>query len=147
MNALRIASGVAVLCMLASNATAQPAFGRSADDPGLQWGGCPEFMPEGCQLAVLNGDPAQANADVLLRVPPQSHIARHWHSSNERMVLVAGEMEVSYDHQAPITARPGDYMFGPARLPHDARCRSPQPCVLFIAFEGPVDAHPGAPGD
>lgn len=28
----------------------------------------------------------------------------------------------------------------PAKLPHEATCMSTTPCVLFIAFEGPVDA-------
>jgi hypothetical protein len=125
---------------------AQPLpLARSIDDPTLQWGDCPPFMPDGCGLAVLRGDPAQPNADVLLQVPGQSAIGRHWHSSAERMVLIEGELEVSYDDQAPITLQAGSYAYGPARLPHTARCRSTARCVLFIAFEGPVDAHEGAP--
>jgi len=35
---------------------------------------------------------------------------------------------------------PGEYAYGPAKLPHEATCTSTTPCVLFIAFEGPVDA-------
>jgi mannose-6-phosphate isomerase-like protein (cupin superfamily) len=119
------------------------ALARTASDSTLIWGDCPPFMPSGCQLAALRGDPAQANADMLLRVPGQSRIDRHWHSSAERMVLIEGEMEVTYDNQGPLTIRPGDYAYGPARLPHSARCRSTVRCVLFIAFEGPVDAHEG----
>lgn len=125
---------------------AQPqALARSADDATLGWGDCPPFMPSGCGLAALHGDPGLANADMLLRVPGQSRIDRHWHSSAERMVLIEGELEVTYDDQGPITLRPGHYAYGPARLPHSARCRSTVSCVLFIAFEGPVDAHPAEP--
>jgi mannose-6-phosphate isomerase-like protein (cupin superfamily) len=60
------------------------------------------------------------------------------------MVLVSGRLEVVYEGQQPVTLRPGMYAYGPAKLPHRARCASGDPCVLFIAFEGPVDAHPAA---
>jgi hypothetical protein len=38
---------------------------------------------------------------------------------------------------------PGTYVYGPAKAPHKAECRKAGECVLFIAFEGPVDALPG----
>jgi quercetin dioxygenase-like cupin family protein len=96
---------------------------------------------------MLNGDPAQPNADIFFRVPAGSRIARHWHSSAERMVLVQGELEVSYDGADTVTLRPGTYAYGPARAPHEGRCLSAEPCVLFIAFESPVDAVAGDPPD
>ena len=126
----------------AGPASPEPATSRTFGDPGLTWGPCPEFMPKGCGIAVLHGDPAKPNADVFFRVPGKAVIPRHWHTSAERMVLVSGEMAVSYDGQEPATLRPGTYAFGPAKAPHSATCASAAPCVLFIAFEGPVDAHP-----
>jgi mannose-6-phosphate isomerase-like protein (cupin superfamily) len=116
-----------------------------ADDPDLEWGPCPEFMPDGCRIAVLQGDPEAQNADVFFRLPGNSTAPHHHHTSAERMVLVEGEMEVDYDGQEPVTLRPGTYAYGPAMLPHTTRCVSSEPCVLFIAFEEPVDAIPGAP--
>ena len=41
-----------------------------------------------------------------------------------------------------LTLAPGTYAYGPAGLPHRASCTSPEPCPLFIAFEGPVDVLP-----
>ncbi|MGH8197708.1 MAG: cupin, partial [Steroidobacteraceae bacterium] len=32
--------------------------------------------------------------------------------------------------------------YGPAKLPHSAYCLKGAACVLFIAFEAPVDAVP-----
>jgi hypothetical protein len=59
------------------------------------------------------------------------------------MVLISGEMEVDYDGQDPVVLTAGTYAYGPARLPHTARCLDgDDPCVLFIAFEEPVDAVP-----
>jgi mannose-6-phosphate isomerase-like protein (cupin superfamily) len=118
------------------------AFARSAGDSVLQWGGCPPIFPAGCQIAVLHGDPAQPNADIFLRVPGGMELANHTHTSAERINLVSGELRVHYQGQEAVTLRVGDYAYGPAGLPHAARCVSQTPCTLFIAFEQPVDAHP-----
>lgn len=118
-----------------------PALAKTFKDKDLQWGPCPPFLPEGCGIAVLHGDPARPNADIFLKVPAGSAIAPHWHSSAERMMLVAGSLAVQYQGSAETVLEPGTYAFGPARLPHKADCRSAEPCILFIAFEGPVDRH------
>ena len=115
---------------------------RSAEDPQLQWVGCPPFMPEGCRLAVLHGDPARPNADVFLKLPAKAVIPDHWHTSAERMILVAGEMHVTYKGQPKTVLKPGMYAYGPAKVPHSASCAGTSPCVLFIAFESAVDAVP-----
>jgi len=94
---------------------------------------------------VLQGDPGRHNADVFFRLPGNTKAARHWHASAERMVLLTGELHIDYDGQAPVVMWPGTYAYGPAKLPHAAECRSAEPCILFIAFEEPVDAIEGEP--
>jgi len=127
-------------------AAPQPTFEKplawAATNPALKWGACPPGMPEGCSIAVLHGDPSRPNADIFLRVPGGSVIPPHSHSSAERMILVSGELEVKYRKARQATLRVADYAYGPAGLPHLATCRSEAACVLFIAFEGPVDLHP-----
>lgn len=120
----------------------QPALAWTFRDAQLKWGPCPAFLPEGCAIAVLHGDPATDNADVFFKVPANAVIPSHWHTSAERMVLVSGELHVTYDGQATTILRPGSYAYGPARLPHHASCAAGDPCILFIAFESPVDAFP-----
>ncbi len=115
---------------------------RTAQDPGMQWGGCPPFLPAGCAIAVLHGDPSKENVDVFLKVPAKSVLPPHWHSSAERMVLISGELHVTYDGQKTAVLRAGTYAYGPARVPHKGACVSDVPCVLFIAFESPLDAVP-----
>jgi quercetin dioxygenase-like cupin family protein len=143
----RIASLVALTLLLPSSMGAQGeskerAFAHSIKDAQLKWGPCPAFIPEGCEIAVLHGDPARPNADVFFKVPGNFSIPRHWHTSAERMVLVSGELQVTYDGQPPVTLRPGMYAYGPPRVPHTATCAKGDPCVLFIAFESPIDAVP-----
>ena len=145
-----VPAAVAGLLLIASPAnaglpSAEPAIARTADDNRLQWGACPDFLPAGCAIAVLHGDPSQPNVDVFFKVPARSDIPLHSHTSAERMALIAGELEVTYQGQEPVQLRPGAYAYGPAGRPHAGRCVSDVPCVLFIAFESALDAVPSDP--
>ena len=112
------------------------------ENDNLQWGPCPAFMPDGCQISVLNGSPDQPNADIFYKVMGGSVVPEHTHTSAERMVLVSGELEVDYEGQQAEVMTEGDYGYGPPEKPHSASCISDEPCVLFIAFEEPIDAFP-----
>ena len=140
-------SGAVLLTLIVSFVRAdRPASERAlavtSSDSSLRWGPCPAFLPKGCGLAVLHGDPARDNADVFFKVPGKSTIANHWHTSRERMVLVAGELHITYDGQRRAVLKPGTYAYGPAKKAHSGYCASKEPCILFIAFESPVDAAP-----
>jgi len=127
---------------VAAAAAQEPSVAWTAKDPQVKWGPCPPFLPKGCGIAVLHGDPAKNNADIFLKVPANSTLPRHWHTSAERMVLISGELHVTYDGQKTAVLKPGSYAYGPAKQPHKGECKSARPCVLFIAFESPVDAVP-----
>lgn len=115
-------------------------------DKELKWGPCPAFMPKGCSIAVLHGNPKQPNADILFKLQGNTKVPRHWHHSPERMVLISGKMRVKYDGQDAELMNAGNYAYGPAMLPHSALCISDEPCILFIAFEDPIDAIPASEG-
>lgn len=127
---------------LAGSSLQDKAVTHTVDEQKLEWGPCPPFLPEGCGIAVLHGDPAKDNVDIFFRVPAKSYIPPHRHTSAERMVLVAGELHVTYDGQETMVLAPGSYGYGPANRPHKGYCASAVPCVLFIAFESPLDAVP-----
>jgi quercetin dioxygenase-like cupin family protein len=115
---------------------------KTVEDADLKWGPCPPFMPNGCSIAILHGDPSKENLDVFFKVPANSNIPNHWHNSAERMILVSGELEVKYQGEKPRTLKVGSYAYGPAKKPHTAKCGNAGPCILFIAFEEPLDAIP-----
>ena len=113
---------------------------KTIDDSGLEWGPCPPFMPEGCAIAVLHGDPSKVNVDVLFKVEANSDIPNHWHNSPERMILLSGELKVTYEGEKTQTMKIGSYAYGPSKKPHTAKCGNDGPCIIFIAFEKPLDA-------
>lgn len=120
----------------------EPALVMTMDDDRLEWGPCPEFIGEGCEIAVLHGDPAVPNVDILFKVPGDFSIPAHWHTSAERMILLSGELHVTYERQETEIISVGSYAYGPAKRQHSAYCAEGDDCVLFIAFEAPLDAHP-----
>lgn len=130
---------------LSAAAAPEPALALRPDSAELEWTACPSFMPAGCRIAVLHGDPARNNVDVFFRVPPRAVVPPHWHTSAERMILVSGEMHVTYEGQKTAVLKPGSYAYGPPGRPHHAVCASDSACVLFIAFEHPLDAVPVDP--
>ena len=127
---------------LAEGPASEPALAITANDASLKWMPCPPFLPKGCGIAVLHGDPAKHNADVFFKVPGKSTIPLHWHTSPERMVLVTGQLHVTYEGQKKVILKPGTYAYGPAKKAHNGYCASKVDCVLFIAFESPLDAVP-----
>lgn len=135
---------LAGLPAMAEPAASEASRAYALDDATLQWGPCPPFLPAGCGIAVLHGDPAKPNVDVFFKVPAGSAIPSHTHTSAERMVLVSGTLDVTYQGEPTRTLKTGMYAYGPAGKPHSAVCARGAPCVLFIAFESPLDAVPAA---
>jgi len=133
-----------IILMIPYSSTAQNSVSltRTAESEQLQWGSCPDFMPDSCEIAVLQGNPAKPNADIFFKMEGNSSVPNHWHHSAERMVLISGKMEVNYKGQSPKVIRTGMYAYGPPEKPHTASCLSDDPCILFIAFNKPVDAFP-----
>lgn len=146
----RLAAGLAAALTLTASESVAQTIGEEPlatlpGDPALRWGPCPPVMPAGCEIAVLHGDPALANADIFLRVPGGYEIPPHRHTSAERMILTTGLLRVKYQGAPEVTLTPGSYAFGPAGLPHRASCLGDKPCTLFIAFIGAVDAEASSP--
>ena len=93
-------------------------------------------------MFVVHGDLKAGNADIVITLPAGSFSPHHWHTTAERMVLLSGEMYLTYDGHETMTLKPGSYAYGPAKLPHTTICAKGDPCVLFIATEQPFDNVP-----
>lgn len=134
-----------LLCMsaFANEHGDKEALVYSTDAEELKWGPCPDIFPETCRIAVLHGDPAEKNTDIFFKIPPGTELVKHKHTSAERMVLVSGKMQVHYDGHDKEVLTAGVYGFGPPELPHEAKClEGDDPCILFIAFNKPIDVFP-----
>lgn len=119
---------------------ADKPMSKNFKDKDLKWGACPEIFPKGCEIGVLHEGPQKKQTDVYLRVPGNYVIPPHSHTSAEHMTLVSGNLDVKYKGENVLNLKQGSFAYGPARHPHEAKCVSSEPCVLFISFDEPIDA-------
>lgn len=123
------------------NPSLSKSYATTVDNKELKWLPAPEFFP-GCSFTILHGDLAKPNLDFFFRIEANTEVVNHTHNSQERMILMSGDLEVQYEGEAPVILKTGTYAYGPAGKPHRAKCLDNGPCVLFVAMVDPFDAVP-----
>lgn len=124
----------------AESSASKLALVISPDNSNLEWLACPDFLP--CTFAVLHGELGGNNMDIFLKFPSKAKLPFHTHTSAEHMIMIAGEFHTMYEGQDSAVLKTGNYAYGPARLPHDGFCASKKECIMFVAYEKPLDAVP-----
>lgn len=112
--------------------------------PGdLQW---TPLMPEGGgpEMAVVHGNPMEGPSAFFLRIPPGGKATPHSHTADYQAVVIAGKskhwLAGGAKKATPLEA--GSHWFQPGGQAHDDECVGPDPCLLFIIFEGKFDFVP-----
>jgi quercetin dioxygenase-like cupin family protein len=96
---------------------------------------------DGSDSVFLKEDPKTGAMDLLVRYPGGKKLAPHWHSVNERLILLEGKIAVKVGDAAEVTVLPGGLMMAPAKEPHGLTCVSEKPCTFYIAWDGKLDNH------
>ncbi len=96
-------------------------------------------LPDCAKMAVLHGDPSQANFVILLKASAGCIVPWHWHTANEQVGVASGNFKVQMKGEKPKTLRSGSYIFMPAKQAHEARCVTA--CQVFVGADGPFDIH------
>lgn len=98
------------------------ALTRSAE---LEWSPMtPKGFDEGMELAVVRGDPSQADEPyvIRLRFPDGYRFPPHWHPVPENVTVLKGTFRLGMGERADESRiqryEPGDYLFIPAGHPH-----------------------------
>lgn len=134
------------ITLASSPALAQAPHGSASHEHRLllpdemQWSAGPASLPPGAQVAVLEGNPAQAGPFTLrLRLPDGYRIAPHWHPGIEHVtvlsgVFIVGQGEHAGAHPTRELSR-GGFMLMPPQTPHYASTRGET--VLQLHGVGP----------
>ena len=99
-------------------------------------------LRSGVQVKVLHRDLEAQQTDLLVKFPPGYVEPRHTHDSTHAVIVLEG---VQIAEGEPM--HPGDFVFGPANLPHGPFAY-PEGCVVFASFRGASSRHQykGSPG-
>jgi quercetin dioxygenase-like cupin family protein len=89
---------------------------------------------------LLHTDAATGGMELLVRFPGGHVIAPHWHESNERIIVLEGQMTLKQD-QGDVVLNPGGYAYLPAKDVQRLSCSSTARCTFYLAWDGKPQSH------
>ena len=109
------------------------------------WVPCAPNLPEGCEMAVLDGDPRSSDLfTIRFRVEESFVMPPHRHPKDERVTVISGTVAVAFGADASREEAtefgPGDYYVNARDAVHVVWIEGPT--VLQITGIGPWEAHP-----
>jgi quercetin dioxygenase-like cupin family protein len=96
--------------------------------------------PAGTESVVLREDPQTGGFEIFARYSAGHVFPPHWHSANERIVLLEGQMSIEVDG-VKKTLDPGGYAYLPAKEIQKMACVSTTRCSFYVHWDGKLDFH------
>jgi quercetin dioxygenase-like cupin family protein len=100
----------------------------------------PKLGARSPEISILRVDPSTHATQLMLRVPRDFHVNRHWHTANETHTIVSGTF-VFDSAGKRIELGPGSFNFMPAKMVHEAWTKPNEGTVLFITVDGAWDVN------
>lgn len=100
----------------------------------------PELEEKSAEISILHQDPTTHATQLLIRVPKNCHVPKHWHSANETHTVLEGTFVMECEgKRAALTA--GGFNYMPARMHHEAWTTPGQGALLFITVDSGWDVN------
>lgn len=97
-----------------------------------------EGIPQGVEVAVLNGNPSTGASEVALRLPAGYLFPHHSHTSPEVLFWSEGKFTYIADDGNKQTLEPGSYLNLPSGTKHSVLCGQ-EPCLVYARYDKPFD--------
>jgi quercetin dioxygenase-like cupin family protein len=94
----------------------------------------------GSGSVMLHADSTTGGMELLVRFPAGHVIAPHWHESNERIIVLEGQLTLRQDSDE-TALNPGGFAFLPAREIQRLSCSSKTRCTFYLSWDGKPDSH------
>jgi quercetin dioxygenase-like cupin family protein len=95
---------------------------------------------KGDQSVFLREDPATGGMELLVRFPAGHVIPAHWHESNERVIVLEGQLTLRRD-SGDTLLNTGGYAYLPAHEVQRLSCTSSSRCTFYLAWDGKPQSH------
>ena len=96
--------------------------------------------PPGSEGVMLHMNQTSGGMDLLVRFPAGHVIAPHFHDSNERIIVVEGELTLRKDSGTALI-KAGGFAFLPAREVQRLSCSSKTRCTFYLSWDGKPISH------
>jgi len=95
--------------------------------------------PACLKVARENGDPDKGASTFLLEAPSRCVVPAHYHTAEEQLMVVRGDVLTGMDGMAEATLGPGGFAMMPSKAMHSFTCKSKEPCLMFVTFDRTYD--------
>jgi hypothetical protein len=93
-----------------------------------------------CLASALEaGNPSAGPATFILRAPPGCVVPWHWHTAQEQLMVVSGNVMAEMTGQAPTLLGAGGFAVMAGNMAHQFTCQGRDSCVMFVTFDGAYD--------
>jgi quercetin dioxygenase-like cupin family protein len=96
-------------------------------------------LPACVKIAVQDGDPGTGPSIILLRFSAGCVIPWHWHTPNERLILISGKGHAEMKGMPALTVGTGDFLVLPSKGVHQFTAVTA--VELYDISDTPFDIH------
>jgi len=96
-------------------------------------------QPACLKSALENGDPDTGPSTILLEADPGCVVPAHYHTAEEQLFIVRGDVLTGMDGMSDKTLGPGGFAMMPSKAMHWFSCQSKSPCLMFVTFDRKYD--------
>jgi quercetin dioxygenase-like cupin family protein len=89
--------------------------------------------------ALENGDPDTGPSTFLLEAAPGCVVPAHYHTAEEQLIVVRGDVLTGMDGMPDQTLGAGGFAMMPSKAMHWFSCQSKAPCLMFVTFDRTYD--------
>jgi len=122
----------------AAPAAAQALFTNFED---IQWQPLlADYGPGGPQVVILHTDGKTQATQLMIKMPGEFDVPKHWHSANETHFLLQGRVIFECDGRRTDQG-PGSFNYVPAKMVHSAVSRPGDDAIAFITVDSAWDVN------
>lgn len=124
----------------APSATPEPAaHALNVRYENLKWEKIvPELGEKSAEIAILRVDPNTKATHLMIRVPKDVHVPKHWHTANETHTVVKGKFIMECEGKRETLGQ-GSWNFIPSRMVHEAWTTPTEGALLYITVDSGWD--------
>ena len=96
-------------------------------------------LPPCAKMAVQDGNPDSGSAIIAVKAAANCNIPWHWHTANERLLIVSGTAKAEMKDMPATMLSKGDFLLLPGKGIHQFTSQSE--VQFFIVTDGAFDIH------
>jgi quercetin dioxygenase-like cupin family protein len=89
--------------------------------------------------ALEKGDPGAGASTFILKAPPHCAVPAHYHTAEEQLMVVRGEVTTGMEGMSPVVLSAGGFAAMPSKAIHWFSCASREGCLMFVTFDRRYD--------